>query len=705
MKKIARNKISKKLFYPILLISYSALLVLTIFQAVTSYLEAQRNAYNHQKEQLKYLVNEINNKLALIEKLMELSSHSKGVLEEGINERFRFYLWKILKHNPSVFEVSAVDKNGKVMIYASKIKRETGNELLDVSQEEYFKEAIRGKTFYSKVLLFYDNTKPYMIIAIPVFKFDGTINSILVSKLWLLDIQNLISNTTFGETGFSFITDGNMDIIAHANYGLVIKHANIINEYSGIEKQIREVLKNKGVYVHGTFRDKRNGKYLFTSFYIDKFNWILSVAQSEREVFSSTYRPIKLFVILSLILFLLVLMLSKKVSEDIAGPIVKLKELTSFIAEGNFNEKIKVKTNDEIEELANNFNEMSSKLKSLYLNLESKIEERTKELLLLYSFTSAVSKSLYVYEIIKTAGDELVTVLGIDGYLFLSNENGNLNFNGIISSISNEDDVKIIIDSLIKKGVIQFVSKHHVPYRLELEEEKLSIEAKKLIDVHTISLFPVLYQGSIYGYFILFSELKDIFSPNVVSAIETCMIQLGVSLANAKRYEITEELSFKDPLTKLFNRRYFETKLESEFARCQRYGRESSLCMIDIDHFKKINDTYGHQSGDSILKQLGEIIQTSIRKSDVAARYGGEEFIILMPESPADRAFIAAERIRKRVEEHAFIIDDEPGYINITVSIGITGFFSYMTSKEDFIERADRALYSAKQTGRNRVCM
>lgn len=705
MKRIVQNKISRKFFFVLLVISFSALSSLSIFQAITTYDEGLKDAYRYQKEYLNFLSNEVSNRLIIIERMMQLSSHSKGVLEEGVNERFRFYLWKILKHNPSVFEVSAIDKNGKEIILASKIRTETVGDLKDVSQEQYFKEVISGKTHYSKIQHYYDNTKPYMIIAIPVFKFDGTINSVLVSKFWLSDIQKILLSNAFGKTGYAFITDNHMEIIAHPQYEKVFKHTNIKYEYNGIEKAIEESLKKKGIHQHGMFEDSRGEKFICTSVYIPEFDWVLSVAQSKKEIFSVTYRIILSYLFVSGVLFILVFIVSKKISENITKPIIKLKDLTASIAEGNFNEKMIVKTNDEIEELANNFNQMSEKLKNIYLDLENKVEERTKELLLLYSFTSAVSKSLYVSETARTAGDELVAVLELDGFIFVSNENGELNMNNLVSSIINEDDIREIIEILIKKGIIQYISKHHIPYCLKLEDEAISVTGKKVIDINSIAVFPILYQGNIMGYFILFSELKDAFNSNIISAIETCMIQLGVSLANAQRYEITEELSFKDPLTKLFNRRYFETKLENEFARCMRYGRESSVCMIDIDHFKKINDTYGHQSGDAILRQLAEIIQSSIRKSDVAARYGGEEFIILMTESSPDKAYIAAERIRKKVEEHAFVIDVDPGYIHITVSIGIAGFVSYMATKEDLVEQADRALYSAKQTGRNKVCM
>lgn len=703
MKTIAKNKISRKFFLILLLISFSALTGLTIFQTITNYTEAQRTAKKYQKEQIRYILNEINSSLILIEKMMQLSTHSKGVLESGVNERFRFYLWKILKYNPSVFEVIATDSNGKELILASKIRTETNDNFNDLSQEDYFKEAIKGKTFYSKVMHNFDRTKPYIIISVPIFKFDGTINGVLISKIWLLDIQKMISQTLIGETGFAFITDEQMEIIAHPEYDLVFKHSDIKNEYLGLEKILFNALKNSSVYQHGIFRNRKGNSFLCTAVYLPKFNWIVSVAQSENEIYGSTYRIIISFMIVSTVLFLLIFAVSKKISENIAKPIVKLRELTSFIAQGNFDEKVTVKTNDEIEELANNFNYMSQKLRNVYSDLEKRVEERTKELLLLYSFASAVSKSLYVNETIKTAGEELMAVLEFNGYIFVSQEN--LNIDDFVTSIPDEESTKKIIDFLTRKGLIQYVIKRHLPFCQDLGEEKLTIELDKIIEINSIGLFPVMYQGNVIGVFVLFNEIKNMFNSNIVSAIETCMIHLGVSIANAQRYEITEELSFKDPLTKLFNRRYFETKLENEFARCQRYGRVSSLCMIDIDHFKKINDTYGHQSGDAILKQLAEIILSSIRKSDVAARYGGEEFIILMTESSPDKAFIAAERIRKKVEEHAFVIDVEPGYIHITISIGIAGLLPYMTTKEDFIEQADRALYTAKQTGRNRVCM
>ncbi|MCX7770165.1 MAG: diguanylate cyclase [Proteobacteria bacterium] len=705
MKKISQSKISRKFFLILLLISFSAVSGLSIFQIITSYYEGKKNVGNHQKEQLINISKEIYDRLYLVEKMMELSSHSKGVLEEGINERFRFYLWKILKHNPSIFEVSAVGIEGREIIYASKLRSEINADLKDVSNEEFFKESIQGKAFYSKVQHGFDNTKPYMIISVPIFRFDGTITGVLVSKLWFVDIQKMLLNTAFGDTGYAFITDDHLEIIAHSKFELVIKHEDIRRELSGIERILYRSLENGGVFQHGAFSDKSGEKFICTSIYLPKFNWIISVAQNEKDVFANTYRIIMSFLIVSGLLFVFVFVISRKVSETIAEPIVKLRDLTSRISEGNFNEKITVETKDEIEDLANNFNQMSERLKEIYGDLEKRIDERTKELLLLYSFTSAVSKSLNVNETIKTAGDELITVLELDGYICVLKDDGDLDVKNTISSLSNEDEVKNVLEEIIGKGILSYVSKHHVPYYMEIDDDSMTLEDKKLLTIHSIAVFPVLFQGSIIANFILLSELKGVFNSNVLSAIETCMIQLGVSIANAQRYEITEELSFKDPLTKLFNRRFFETKLENEFARCQRYNRVSSLCMVDIDHFKKINDTYGHQAGDAILRQLAEIILSSIRKSDVPARYGGEEFIILMTESSPDKAYIAAERLRKRVEEHAFVIDVDPGYIYITISIGIAGFVSYMTTKEEFIEQADRALYTAKQTGRNKVCM
>ena len=171
-----------------------------------------------------------------------------------------------------------------------------------------------------------------------------------------------------------------------------------------------------------------------------------------------------------------------------------------------------------------------------------------------------------------------------------------------------------------------------------------------------------------------------------------------------------KELSLTDPLTGLYNKRYFLARLREETARARRYKQDLSLIFCDIDHFKAINDNYGHHNGDLVLKSIGEIISGSIndlnvvsrlRKSDIVARYGGEEFIVILPETSAENALIVAEKIRKMVECYAFRIDQD--VVHLSMSLGVSGLDDTVEAAEDLIRNADNAMYRAKENGRNRV--
>ncbi len=164
--------------------------------------------------------------------------------------------------------------------------------------------------------------------------------------------------------------------------------------------------------------------------------------------------------------------------------------------------------------------------------------------------------------------------------------------------------------------------------------------------------------------------------------------------------EKLEELAYTDTLTGLKNRRFFLEEAKRVIAEAERYGEPVSLMMLDIDFFKRINDEYGHDVGDEVLKKLAEVIRNNIRSSDIAARFGGEEFIILLPRTPADKAVIVAERIRQAFKRTKVLVDGKE--VGTTVSIGIAEF-KKGESIEELIKRADEALYEAKNTGKDKV--
>jgi diguanylate cyclase (GGDEF)-like protein len=174
---------------------------------------------------------------------------------------------------------------------------------------------------------------------------------------------------------------------------------------------------------------------------------------------------------------------------------------------------------------------------------------------------------------------------------------------------------------------------------------------------------------------------------------ETLMARIHRGLRLSKE----KSAATRDPLTGLGNRRAFDASLAHELARVQRSGSPLSLIMCDIDHFKKVNDSLGHETGDLVLKELAEIIKINCRELDVPARFGGEEFVILLPDTTLEGAALAAERLRAAVETHPF-----PGAGHLTVSLGVA---QASGNSENLVKESDQAMYAAKQSGRNRVCV
>ncbi|MDH5484198.1 MAG: diguanylate cyclase [Gammaproteobacteria bacterium] len=161
-----------------------------------------------------------------------------------------------------------------------------------------------------------------------------------------------------------------------------------------------------------------------------------------------------------------------------------------------------------------------------------------------------------------------------------------------------------------------------------------------------------------------------------------------------------ESLSRTDHLTQLNNRGYWEEQMQAEFARFQRSKRPSTLVMFDIDHFKQVNDNYGHQAGDEVIRITAQQLTECKRNTDIAGRYGGEEFVVILDDTTAKSSMIFAERLRKKIE--ALIIEHECETIKFTISLGLAEFDPLMNDYHQAIEYADQALYKAKQTGRNR---
>jgi len=173
----------------------------------------------------------------------------------------------------------------------------------------------------------------------------------------------------------------------------------------------------------------------------------------------------------------------------------------------------------------------------------------------------------------------------------------------------------------------------------------------------------------------------------------------------ASESEFYRQLSHSDELTQLANYRGFYETFQREIERALRYSHPLALLMIDIDDFKKCNDTYGHLAGDSVLKQIAGLIKKCTRGSDFIARYGGEEFFAVLPETEESEALAVAERIRSEIEQHVFVDENQNAIAHLSVTIGISSLPLRATNKRDLIRTADFALYRGKTSGKNRVVL
>ena len=220
--------------------------------------------------------------------------------------------------------------------------------------------------------------------------------------------------------------------------------------------------------------------------------------------------------------------------------------------------------------------------------------------------------------------------------------------------------------------------------------------------IRSFAAMPMRVNNAVIGVLHLSDSEPNAFSPDDIRLLSLIAGQAAVTIERAAEHQQLETLAITDGLTRAYNHRYFQMRLEDELRRCKRYRLPISLLIIDADHFKDINDRYGHASGDAVLRDMGTLLRQCMRDTEIVARLGGEEFGVMLPQTDEIQARIAAERLRAAVEAHDFrAVDGQP--IHVTISVGISGFPPSAATRADLMEQADRAMYAAKRGGRNRV--
>ncbi len=255
-----------------------------------------------------------------------------------------------------------------------------------------------------------------------------------------------------------------------------------------------------------------------------------------------------------------------------------------------------------------------------------------------------------------------------------------------------------LTNQILKSGsslVIPDVAKHK-----DFDNEVMLAEGVK-----SLIAAPLLAREKIIGIIYVDDFKPREFTQREATILSLLANQAAIAIMKTQLLEETRRLAITDSLTGLFNHRYFQDCLTREVERCKRYYHEMSLLLLDIDYFKVFNDTYGHLRGDEILKELAGVLKKMVRSTDILARYGGEEFVIILPETTKDTARRIAEKIRMVIKKHKFKGEKILPEKNLTVSVGVASYPSDAEAPRYLVEKADKALYKAKNSGRNRVCL
>lgn len=406
------------------------------------------------------------------------------------------------------------------------------------------------------------------------------------------------------------------------------------------------------------------------------------------EIRLSIYVHVFVFV-LSMLLALLALLMVRR---QITAPLRAQVEAARAMADGSYDRRLVVSAGDEIGVLADTFNRMAEA-----------VAERTGQLSALNQVATAIASSLQIQDILDEIMRRGVALTGAKAACIAFYDEATGRFTNWVSRGLSEHFVRNLVfrpgglaDEAFTSGTC-ILSNDRPQTKHRLSELARKEGLRSFVCLALTSRDRRL--GVIYFY----RTDRDTFAPAEIELLHTFASLAAQAIENARLFAQAQDQARTDTLTGLCNRREFERRLREEVERSRRYGRPLSLLLLDVDHFKVINDTHGHLVGDEVLRAAAGRIRQVLRPIDQAARYGGEEFAMILPETEGAGACALAERIRAAIAAQPFATGGAPS-VDLTVSIGIATCPEHADRDQALLAAADQALYAAKQTGRNRVC-
>jgi len=531
--------------------------------------------------------------------------------------------------------------------------------------------------------------KKILFIIAFIMIFSTIIRTFVVGASFLNYSNSLIKNQTY------LIADILSEVKDKQRFIDVIKHSHPIKDIKFINGK-----KDNIVY---SFANKTIISYIPIS-----SNQSLEIIFSAKQYFDKLISALIQLILIALISLIIIIALVNHFLKPYLEILEKINESTKRILKGEFDNKIELKLKGEAKEFIDSYNYFLQKLKESFGVIEEKYttliekeksndplndaKETIEQLANIFKFKRLIEDD-ESYEIILKRLIDVIKSFGIKNFALIGIERRKNKANIIYST----DDVCCPIESEYKNCRA---------YRLNKEVNTLRVQKECLY--HNCDIDHICLPFSSHGNFS--GILKIMFTPeekeNILKNLPYIKAYLNeVSSIIESKYtlEVLQVQNIRDPLTGLYNRRYLDNVLPTLIESAKRKEEKIGFLMLDMDHFKDVNDTYGHDAGDKVLEELAEIISKKIRKSDIPVRMGGEEFLVILTNiKHHSDVYKVAEKIRTAVKDHSFKLDENLE-IHKTISIGASIFPDNCSNAISCIKAADKALYDAKNHGRDKV--
>ncbi len=539
----------------------------------------------------------------------------------------------------------------------------------------------------------------------------------------LNELRSLIYKTKVAGEGYLYIFDSNKNMIIHPNPNIENTNFSKLLDPSSKKPIADELIKaarmpgGKLAYMWDKPTDPGNYIYKKVAWvrYFPGFDWYIVISVYNKDLEKGAVALTRRIVIISLGALLFAIIGGYLFVRAFTTPIARMAESANRISKGELS-SIELEREDEIGLLAEAFNNMVVRMKDQIRHLEARVDERTGEL---SGHLTALKERNKEIETINYMGDmfqachnpdEIYSIM-IDTIEKLFPESAGqimeLHTAGkSLEVVASWGDLEKDPDIVFKPDDCWSIRRGKTHYIEGANGAMTCLHIKRTVPPSMSWIcIPMSAQGEIFGVLhTRFSDKRaeDESRRNRHRVLETVAEQAALSLSNIRLQQRLREQSIKDALTGLYNRRYTQEVMKLEQKRADRQGDSIGVLLMDIDNFKKINDTFGHDAGDEVLKRIAGILGGVFRANDTICRYGGEEFLVIMPGTESDSAIQKAEAMRDAVE-HDLKFSWHGEQISVTVSIGVASYPFERLPISRIIDLADKALYKAKKQGRNRV--